>query len=278
MTVLLAFLVDLLLNIAGWAICSIFETDLIYDLTGSISFISVAAVSIWAGDSIGSRQLLASTGIALWALRLGSFLFIRAVRNGGDKRLEKYKTKPWSFLVLWLVQSVWVLMGTLPVLTISGGAPSDVSASQWDIGCIAGWVTGVLVQIIADEQKRAFNANPRNKGRFISSGLWKYSRHPNYFGQMLLNVSMALFCLPAMGASTTSWVQCLAVLSPLFEIWLLLRLSGIPPLEKTAKDRWGDDPAYRRYVASTNVLIPWIPKQQPTSGRGNSGYDVGRRA
>jgi steroid 5-alpha reductase family enzyme len=109
---------------------------------------------------------------------------------------------------------------------------------------------------VADRQKSAFRSDPANAGRFISSGLWAWSRHPNYFGEIVLWVGVALIALPVL----SGW-QHVTLVSPLFVYLLLTRISGIPPLERRAEEKWGDDPAYRAYVERTPVL--WLRPQRP---------------
>ena len=118
------------------------------------------------------------------------------------------------------------------------------------------WLTGFTIEVMADRQKSRFRADPANRGRFISTGLWSRSRHPNYFGEITLWVGILLIAAPTL----RGW-QWVAVLSPLFVTVLLTRVSGIPLLEKKADTKWGDDPAYQEYKASTPVLIPRLTKR-----------------
>jgi steroid 5-alpha reductase family enzyme len=117
------------------------------------------------------------------------------------------------------------------------------------------WLVGFLFEAVADDQKRRFRANPANEGRFITSGLWAWSRHPNYFGEITLWFGIALIALPAL----SGW-QHATLISPVFVYLLLTRISGIPLLEARAKKRWGDEPAFREYKARTPVLFPRPPK------------------
>jgi steroid 5-alpha reductase family enzyme len=114
---------------------------------------------------------------------------------------------------------------------------------------------GFLFEAVADDQKRRFRANPANEGRFIASGLWAWSRHPNYFGEITLWFGIALVALPAL----SGW-QYATLISPVFVYLLLTRISGIPLLEARAKKRWGDEPAFQAYRARTPVLFPRPPK------------------
>ena len=119
---------------------------------------------------------------------------------------------------------------------------------------------GFSIEIVADRQKSAFRADPANAGRFISSGLWAWSRHPNYFGEIVLWFGIAILAWPALAG----W-QLATLVSPLFVYVLLTKGSGIPPLETRAEERWGDDPAYRAYVERTPVLWPRPPRSSPSA-------------
>jgi steroid 5-alpha reductase family enzyme len=118
------------------------------------------------------------------------------------------------------------------------------------------WVIGFLIEIIADSQKRAFRRNPENKEKFINTGLWSWSRHPNYFGEITLWVGMAIFAMPILNG-----LQWFTLISPLFVILLLTKVSGIPMLAKKGQERWGDNPEYQAYLKSTSLLIPMPPKR-----------------
>jgi steroid 5-alpha reductase family enzyme len=102
------------------------------------------------------------------------------------------------------------------------------------------WLLGLVIEAVADDQKRQFQSNADNKGKFINTGIWRWSRHPNYFGEILLWISFALFCANGLHSPL---LQVLASVAPSFIVFLLLRISGIPLQEKQAKQRWGSDPA-----------------------------------
>ena len=126
------------------------------------------------------------------------------------------------------------------------------------MGCLTGiaiWSVGFVIEVVADRQKSNFKADPSNEGEFIDTGLWAWSRHPNYFGEITLWLGMAVLAVPVL--SGWQWVT---LVSPLFVTLLLTRVSGIPMLEKRADDRWGSDPDYRRYKEQTPVLIPRPPR------------------
>ena len=245
--------ISLTVNIVGWAISSHFKTDLYYDLTGSATHVIVIATSLFYAPNPTLRQFLGSVLVITWAVRLGSFLFSRIIAAGGDRRLTKYKARPLLFLIPWTIQSVWVFLNCLPVIlsnNLGGGGPSLGFGDAFALIC---WVSGFTIQVLADEQKKAFAAASENRGRWISTGVWALCRHPNSAGEITMGWSLAVLSWPALQGMAS-----LAVLSPLFETALLLRVSGIPLLEREGEKRWGYEPAYRKYIADTPVLIPWI--------------------
>ncbi|MBC8187024.1 MAG: DUF1295 domain-containing protein, partial [Proteobacteria bacterium] len=117
------------------------------------------------------------------------------------------------------------------------------------------WVAGFAIEVAADQQKRRFRADPSNRERFIRSGLWAWSRHPNYFGEIILWIGIALIALPVL----SGW-QLATLISPVFVYVLLTRISGIPLLETRAKKKWGKDPDFAAYMRSTPVLFPRPPR------------------
>ena len=219
------------------------QTEHYFDLTGSLSFIGAILLANWSAlATLGTSSLRAnilSFMVLAWALRLGMFLFLRVKRSGEDRRFREIKTRFLRFLFTWTLGGLWVLLTAAAALAaITSGAL---------------WFAGFLLESIADRQKSAFKAKEENKDSFINTGLWAISRHPNYFGEICLWLGVAIVAAPVL----QGW-QILTLISPLFVIFLLCRVSGIPLLEARAQERWGEDPDYQRYVKTTPVLIPGI--------------------
>jgi steroid 5-alpha reductase family enzyme len=229
------------------------QTERFYDLTGSLTYLTLVSVAVGLRGSLDPRALLLAVLVAAWAVRLGSFLFIRVTRDGGDGRFDEIKPSLPRFAMFWTLQALWVLLTAacaLAALTSAHTQPLGVFAA---LGT-ALWVAGMAIEVMADEQKRRFRADPGNRERFIQSGIWAWSRHPNYFGEILLWVGIAVIAWPAL----TGW-QHATLISPVFVYLLLTRISGIPMLESRGKRRWGDDPAYRDYKKRTPALFPKPP-------------------
>lgn len=264
-----AFL-SLLLNVLGWVASVALETDKLFDATGAASFLAalVLARATAPAAALTLRAALASAALALWAARLGAFLVARVAREP-DRRLRRYVRDPAAFLGAFAAQSVWVFFGALPVVGLLsfGGAAPPLGAS--DAAALGAWAAAAGLAALADEQKRAFRADARNRGRFIAAGLWSWSRHPNYFFQIVASWALAVFCAPALLAGGGA-AAAVAVAAPAVETLLLLYVSGVPLLEANANEKWGDDVKYRQYRENTPVLIPWPPRAGPGGGKRRS--------
>jgi steroid 5-alpha reductase family enzyme len=226
------------------------RTERFYDLTGSLTYVALCALALSLGPEVGARQTLLATLVVAWAARLGLFLFTRILADGADRRFDEIRGSAVRFFVAWTLQGVWVCFTAGAALAaITGGR--DVPLGVYDVIGVSVWIVGFVIEAVADQQKRRFKSRPENAGRFISSGLWARSRHPNYFGEIVLWIGVALVALPAL----EGW-QLATLLSPVFVSLLLTRVSGVPLLEERADARWGDDPEYRAYKARTPVLVP----------------------
>lgn len=304
------------------------RTEKYYDLTGSLTFISLILWSIISIPNvfnnggfmnISLRQLIASSFVLIWACRLGSFLFSRSLRDGGiDSRFTEYKKNIYRFATCWTIQALWPFLCALPVFIINT-IPSPIQSSSdtatavvyhdnafintllsflyqqqsqlsslkiTDYVGISLWFFGFIFEITADEQKRLFrlqqlsakNKQLQNHHSFIHTGVWSFSRHPNYFGEICVWSGIFLLCTGGYTYNTTStdiwswldWQSIIhtlsAFLSPLFTFTLLVFVSGIPLLEQAGNKKWGEDVEYKRYKQTTPVLIPLIGR------RGNAAF------
>lgn len=185
-----------------------------------------------------------------WAARLGTFLVRRVHRAGKDDRFDDLKPSLVRFLSVWTLQGLWVTL-TAAAAWVSITSTTRVGLDVFALVGFVVWAVGFGIEIVADLQKSRFNADPANKGRFISTGLWARSRHPNYFGEIVLWAGVAIVAIPTLDG----W-QLVALISPLFVTLLLTKVSGVPLLERKADAKWGGQPDYEAYKASTPVLIP----------------------
>ena len=242
----LAFVVQWAAFVPSWRR----RTERWFDLTGSATFLALVAFALLARDGVDARSPALASMVAIWALRLGSFLFARVRRQGLDRRFADIKQDAARFFMAWTLQGLWVsltLSCALAAMTASTTVPVGWPAAAG----VALWGAGFLVEAVADRQKRRFRMEAGNADRFIATGLWAWCRHPNYLGEIVLWTGVAVTALPALDG----WRHA-TLLSPVF-VWVLLtRVSGIPLLEAHADHNWGSDPAYRAYKARTPALVP----------------------
>ena len=252
-TLIGAAVVDFGIQIAGWALATALKSEKFYDALGSVAYLAVALGSLGYGGFYHPRQILMTTLVCTWTLRLGSFLVMRVLRTGGDSRFDELKHQPINFLVAWILQGVWVWVVSVPLLLLNSSAANP--GLKWmDVIGVLFWVHGFLIETIADFQKLGFKSNPANKGKFINVGLWKYARFPNYYGEIVLWTGVFLGC-----CATFSGAEWASVASPMFVAFLLLFVSGVPLQERQAKERWGEEPEYIAYREQTYLLVP-MPK------------------
>ncbi|MBT3481816.1 MAG: DUF1295 domain-containing protein [Opitutales bacterium] len=226
------------------------KTEGFFDLVGSVSYVMGTALAMGMSTSVDARSLMLGLMVFVWAARLGYFLFTRIHKAGKDARFDAIKTCFVRFLAAWTLQGLWITFtaaAAWAAITSEQKEPFGIFAL---IGSLL-WLSGFLIEIAADRQKGQFKENPENKGKFIRSGLWSRSRHPNYFGEIVLWTGVAIIAFPVLQG--WQWV-CLS--SPVFITILLTRVSGIPLLEKRADDTWGGQEDYEAYKKSTPVLVP----------------------
>ena len=243
----------------AWIPASLAKSERYYDLTGGLTYLTVVGFTLWAGsqsESPSARELIVSLLVVIWALRLSSFLYLRIHRTGKDGRFDRLKTSPIRFLVPWTIQGLWVFLTMIVVIVINSQAESAPELGIWDAIGLLMWLLGFSIEVIADNQKSAFNANSGNQGKWIDSGLWSYSRHPNYLGEIMLWTGIACF-----GISCFSGMERLAWISPIFIYLLLTKISGVPILDRRGLEKWGDQPEYHKYRDETPTLLPRLTRK-----------------
>ncbi|HEX5334758.1 MAG TPA: DUF1295 domain-containing protein [Propionicimonas sp.] len=226
------------------------RTERFFDLTGSLTYIAVTLGVLLLAPGRDTRRVLLAVLVLVWAVRLGTFLFGRVSRSGADDRFDEIKGSLPRFLAVWTIQGLWVSVTAAAAwIAISSSRQVDI-----DVFAVVGfllWAAGFAVEVIADRQKSRFRANPAHRGRFISTGLWSRSRHPNYFGEILLWTGVAVIAVPVL----QGW-QWVGMVSPVFVAVLITRVSGVPLLEAKADAKWGGQPDYEEYKRTTPVLVP----------------------
>ena len=206
------------------------------------------------------RQLLLTSLTVLWSIKLAAFLLIRVLIRGKDDRFDKMRSKFWLFFRFWVFQMIWVFTVSLPV-TLNNAVKHDTDLNWLDlIGC-ALWLIGFLCETVADIQKFNHNMKPSDsRPPFLDTGLWSVSRHPNYFGEILLWSGIFLSSCNAYNADNEMSWGYVSVLSPVLTFLLLMFLSGIPLAERKSDRNYGKLAKYRDYKRSTSPLIPFPPE------------------
>ena len=251
----------LLVAVIQWifsAISIILQTEKFFDLAGSSTFIyttwQVLSWSCRESCQFNTRQVIQSSCITAWAVRLGLFLFTRVLREGGDIRFDNVRDNPPMLFFYWTIQAVWIYMATLPTIMLNTSTENPPLTLKDYAGWFI-WTAGFCIEVIADYQKTIFRSNPANRHKkFITTGLWSIVRYPNYLGEILLWFGLYL---PA-SSIMQGWQYLTGIASPLFVFLLLTKGTGIPLQEPQAKRRWSNDPVFQAYKAKTPKLFPGI--------------------
>eukprot|EP01118_Nematostelium_gracile_P007782 TRINITY_DN254_c0_g1_i1.p1 TRINITY_DN254_c0_g1~~TRINITY_DN254_c0_g1_i1.p1 ORF type:complete len:272 (-),score=53.10 TRINITY_DN254_c0_g1_i1:50-808(-) len=247
-------LIDFGIQWTGFTAAAILQTEKFYDFLGTGSYMALGYYS-YSKSAGFLRQKIVTGMMCTWSFRLWTFLTRRIIRDQEDKRFANIRGKPIRFFIAWTVQAIWVFLTASPVFIVNSNNDNNVPLNWSDyIGWVL-WAAGLAIEAIADQQKFDFRSDKNNKDKFINTGLWKYSRHPNYFGEILLWTGTYLS-----SRSVFQGWQNLGIISPLFITFLLTRVSGIPLVEKANDKKWNGNPKYEEYKRRTSILIPMPPK------------------
>ena len=247
--VLLAFIIQWILFIPAYLL----QTEKFFDISGSITYISVVSYCFfnnYDSENLNIGNVIISIIIIVWALRLGSFLFIRIKKAGEDIRFREIKKSPTRFFMTWTFQGMWVSLCSACALA---GIAKGIIINYYFYCGVAIFLIGFITEIVADTQKTKFRSNPKNKDKFINSGLWKFSRHPNYVGEILLWLGISIISL-----SSLEGLELATLISPFFTYLLLVYVSGIRILEYNGDKKWGHLESYKIYKRNTPRLIGFL--------------------
>ena len=230
-----------------------------FDFTGMVATLLVVLTAMFAllssGAQVSIRSVFVASFVSVWTLRLGIFLYKRIVKAGEDTRFRDIKKSLPKFLMTWTLSALWVFLTTVNAITLIALNPLEPIGIFFIMGALL-WLLGFGFEVIADRQKKYFSEQPKNEGRFITQGLWSVSRHPNYFGEIILWAGIAIISLPFL----SGW-QYVTLVSPVFVFLLLTRISGLPFLEDKAEKKWGEDKDYIEYKKRTPILVPFFGKK-----------------
>lgn len=252
--ILISLGIALLIQLVMFIPAFIFKTDKLTDMSYGLTFIILALI-VLLQSTLSTGKLILLAIISIWAIRLVIYLFVRIKKIGKDKRFDGMREDFRKFLSFWILQgfSVWMIM--IPSSIYLGSSVTTISIISL-VGLVI-WVKGLLIETIADYQKFMFKNNPKNKSKWTQTGLWKYSRHPNYFGEMLCWIGVYIF--------TFSSLQGLNILfglaSPIYITFILLFVTGIPKLEKKYDERYKGNKEYEEYKRKTSLFVLLPPKK-----------------
>ena len=243
------------LQLIGFIPSFYLKSEKYYDLFGGLTFVSSILLMLFLKFKINSdlniREIILASCVLLWTIRLSFFLFQRVKRVGKDVRFDNLKLSFSKFLLAWMTQGLWVFICLFPILVVFS-SPTNNEITYFAFGSLT-YLIGLVIEIIADYQKTIHNKLNNKKHKFISSGLWSKSRHPNYFGEFLIWTGITIICFPVF-----SGFKYLAFITPIFIYFLLNYISGVNLLEERAKEKWGKDPEYLKYLKTTPKFFPKI--------------------
>lgn len=245
--ILLAFLIHWLFFIPAFLL----KTEKFFDLTGSLTYISIMVYVVYTKNNLQEQlgSIILASLVILWAVRLGSFLFLRIKKAGEDKRFREIKTSFARFFLLWTISGMWVSFCSMCALTAIASNDGVIVNNIFYIGLVT-FIIGLSIEIIADSQKTKFRKDPKNKNKFINEGLWAKSRHPNYVGEITLWAGVAIMSFSSLEGS-----QYISLISPIFTYLLLVYVSGVPQLTASGQKKWGHLESYQDYIKNTPTLI-----------------------
>ena len=245
--ILLAFLIHWLFFIPAYLL----KTEKFFDLTGSLTYISIMVYVVYTKNNLQEQlgSIILASLVILWAVRLGSFLFLRIKKAGEDKRFREIKTSFARFFLLWTISGMWVSFCSMCALTAIASNDGVIVNNIFYIGLVT-FIIGLSIEIIADSQKTKFRKDPKNKDKFINEGLWAKSRHPNYVGEITLWAGVAIMSFSSLEGS-----QYISLISPIFTYLLLVYVSGVPQLKASGQKKWGHLESYQEYIKNTPTLI-----------------------
>ncbi|XP_024394765.1 uncharacterized protein [Physcomitrium patens] len=237
-----------------FCVAATLKIDKVTDFAGVSNFVILAVTTFLLNGTHYFRQTVLTCLAVAWGLRLSIFLLLRILEWGEDRRMDNKRNNLARFAVFWTLQGIWVWTVSLPVTIVNGIVTRNPEIQVVDVLGWAMWGIGVTIEAIGDQQKLRFKRDLASQRRWCDVGVWKWSRHPNYFGEILLWCGVFVASTPVLKGG-----QWGAVASPILITLLLLFLSGIPLLEASADKKHGSNPEYRAYKHRTSPLIPLPP-------------------
>lgn len=239
-----------------WILSVYLKNVSIVDIFWGSGFVIVNGVYFLSQEVIYTRHIIMLGLVTLWGLRLSIYLAYRNIGKAEDFRYQEFRRRYgperywwFSFFQVFLLQGALILVVSLPLLGTNFSTKTN-TITWIDYVAIIAWIIGFLFETVGDIQLTRFKSNASNKGNVLNTGLWKYTRHPNYFGDALVWWSYAIFCI----SSGIYW----PILGSVVMTFLIINVSGVSLLEESLKDK---KPAYQKYIKQTSSFFPWFPKK-----------------
>ena len=239
-----------------WIVSVLIKDASIVDIFWGITFIVTNTYYFFATSDFFTRKIILLVLVSLWGLRLSIFLAYRNIGNGEDYRYQEFRKKYgperywwFSFFQVYLLQGIFSILVSITLLGSHFNTQTN-DLNLLDYLGILVWLIGFIFEAGGDYQMTKFKKNPENKGKVLNTGFWKYTRHPNYFGDSAVWWSYAIFSI----AAGSYWT----IVGSFIMTFLLLKVSGVALLEKSLKD---GKPEYNDYIQKTNSFLPWFPKK-----------------
>jgi steroid 5-alpha reductase family enzyme len=252
--ILVALVSSLVINTFFFVAAVLNRSDRVTDLSYCLTFIFIVLQYTLTQSNPTFFQTLMACMVTVWALRLGTHLFLRIIRLKSDSRFDGIRDQPLKFARFWFLQAISITIIILPVLVVLLARHIPPYGLISFLGFLV-WAAGLALETVADFQKSQYKKLKNPPTPWVSTGLYKYARHPNYFGEMLCWWGIFIYTLPYL--SGWNWI---AIASPVYITWLLIFVTGIPPLLKKYAEKYASHPDYAAYISSTHLLIP-IPKK-----------------
>jgi steroid 5-alpha reductase family enzyme len=244
-------LVTAVFQFAFFIVAATFKFDKVTDFAGVSNFVLLAVLTFFLNNTWLLRQIVLTSFVIVWGIRLAVFLLLRILEWGEDRRMDGRRDNLLRFAIFWTIQGIWVWTVSLPLTIVNGVATRSPELQAADFVGWAMWAIGAVIEMVADQQKLSFKKDPASRGKWCDIGVWKFSRHPNYFGEILLWWGIFVAATPLLRGS--EWA---VIAGPIFITLLLLFVSGIPLLEINANKKHGGNSEYHIYRNKTSPLIP----------------------
>lgn len=249
---LISFLFIFVIQLIFFLYAYVRKTDKVTDLAYGLTFVALAWFLVIYYQITGLAGLALVGVVTIWGIRLAGYLFVRILSMGKDKRFDVMRQSFLRFGFFWLLQAVSIFVIMLPVIALLSAEDTQDFSLISGIGLMIS-LLGIVIEGIADVQKFRFKQKPDNKGKLIKSGFWKHSRHPNYFGEMLMWIGISMSVIPYLDG-----LSYLTLISPIYIVVLLRFVSGVPTIENRWEEKYGDDPEFQKYMQETNMIVPFI--------------------